>query len=169
MRWDPSGRLLASCSDDATAKVWSPGGAAPVHSLTAHAKEVYTLAWSPTGAGSPNPGLGLMLATASFDGTAKVWSAADGRCLHTLRHAAPAGGKAGDRSVYSVAWSPCARVLATGSVDGLVRLWSVADGKLLATYEAAGGVFDVCWDKAGGRIAVSTNAKVAHVINLRFS
>lgn len=169
VRWDPSGKYLASCSDDATARIWSPKQDAPVHSLTAHCKEVYTLKWSPTGSGSANPALPLLLATASFDGTAKIWDAATGACLHTLQHYSdPDRGKAGDHSVYSVAWAPNAKLLATGSIDGGVRIWSVPDGALLRRYDAAGGVFEVCWDKGGGRLAVSTNAKVAHVLDLRY-
>ncbi len=169
VRWDPSGKLLASCSDDATAKIWQATRDAPLHSLTDHVKEVYTLKWSPTGPASANPNAPLMLATASFDGTAKIWDAASGACLHTLQHYSdPDRGKAGDHSVYSVAWSPSAKLLASGSIDGAVRIWSVADGALLKTYKAAGGVFEVCWDKAGTRLAVSTNAKVAHVLELRY-
>lgn len=169
VRWDPAGKLLASCSDDATAKVWQATRDAPVHSLTAHVKEVYTLKWSPSGPSSPNPGLPLQLATASFDGTAKVWDAASGDCVATLQHYSdPGRGKAGDHSVYSVAWAPSARLLATGSIDGAVRIWSVPDGSLVRTFKAAGGVFEVCWDKAGARLAVSTNAKVAHVLELRY-
>ncbi|KAI8477394.1 MAG: WD40 repeat-like protein [Monoraphidium minutum] len=169
VRWDPAGKLLASCSDDATAKVWQANRDAPVHSLTAHAKEVYTLKWSPTGPQSANPGLPLLLATASFDGTAKIWDAATGACQHTLQHFSdPDRGKAGDHSVYSVAWAPAGRLLATGSIDGGVRIWSVPDGALVRKFDAAGGVFEVCWDKSGGRLAVSTNAKVAHVLDLRY-
>lgn len=163
MRWDPAGKLLASCSDDATAKIWSPASSAPLHSLTAHGKEVYTLKWAPAAAGRQ------MLATASFDGTAKIWDAGSGACLHTLQHYSdPDKGKAGDHSVYSVSWSPDARLLATGSIDGTVRVWSAGSGALLRSVEADGGVFEVCWDKGGGRLAVSTNAKVLHVIDLRY-
>jgi transducin (beta)-like 1 len=169
VRWDPSGRLLASCSDDATAKIWSASRDAALHSLTAHSKEVYTLKWSPTGPGSANPSLPLMLATASFDGTARAWDAATGECAAVLKHYSdPERARAGHHSVYSVAWSPCGRLLATGSIDGAARIWSVPDGALLRTYKAAGGVFEVTWDKTGRRLAVSTNAKVAHVLELRY-
>lgn len=170
VRWDPSGQLLASCSDDATAKIWSPAQAAPVATLAAHEKEVYTLKWAPAGKGSANPSLPSMLATASFDGTARIWDGATGACLHTLR--GPAGGAGGaggdDHGVYAVAWAPSARLLATGSIDGAVRVWSVATGRLLRSYNAGGGVFDVAFDRTGTKLAVSTNAKVVHVLDLKY-
>lgn len=46
----PAGKLLASCSDDHTAKVWSLTSDKPAHDFTLHTKEIYTIKWSPTGA-----------------------------------------------------------------------------------------------------------------------
>ncbi len=63
----PAGNLLASCSDDHTAKIWSLAQSTPLHDLTAHTKEIYTIKWSPTGPGTDNPHLPLMLVSASFD------------------------------------------------------------------------------------------------------
>ena len=62
-----AGKLLASCSDDHTAKIWSLSQSTPLHDLTAHTKEIYTIKWSPTGPGTDNPHLPLMLVSASFD------------------------------------------------------------------------------------------------------
>ena len=63
-----AGKLLASCSDDHTAKIWAVDREpALVHDLTAHTKEIYTIKWSPTGPGTANPGQRLMLVSASFD------------------------------------------------------------------------------------------------------
>ena len=62
-----AGKLLASCSDDHTAKIWSVNQDAAVHDLTAHTKEIYTIKWSPTGPGTANPNQRLMLVSASFD------------------------------------------------------------------------------------------------------
>ena len=79
VKWDPTGSLLASCSDDKTAKIWKPevdkehtgGGrstdysSGPVVDLSGkhgHTKEIYTLKWSPTGVSSlPSPPRALTL------------------------------------------------------------------------------------------------------------
>ena len=47
VKWDPSGTLLASCSDDSTAKVWdvSSGSSTPLHDFTSHKQEIYTVKW----------------------------------------------------------------------------------------------------------------------------
>ena len=47
VKWDPSGTLLASCSDDCTAKVWdvSSGRTEPLHDLKSHRMEIYTVKW----------------------------------------------------------------------------------------------------------------------------
>ncbi len=49
--WDPSSRLLASCSDDKLIKIWNPQQSKSVATLTGHEREIYTVRWRP-GAGS---------------------------------------------------------------------------------------------------------------------
>ncbi len=61
------------------------------------------------------------LATASFDGTAKLWDAATGAVKHTL-----AGHKG---VVMTVAVSPDGKTIATGGIDTTIRLWDAATGK----------------------------------------
>ena len=62
IKWDPQGNLLASCSDDMTLKIWSMKQDSCVHDLQAHSKEIYTIKWSPTGPGTSNPNMNLILA-----------------------------------------------------------------------------------------------------------
>lgn len=47
VKWDPSGNLLASCSDDCTAKVWdvSSERTDPLHDFKSHKQEIYTVKW----------------------------------------------------------------------------------------------------------------------------
>jgi WD40 repeat protein len=59
--------------------------------------------------------------TGSFDGTARLWSAATGEPIgEPLTHAA---------RVRVVAFSPDGNLAATGSFDGAARLWDAATGK----------------------------------------
>ena len=60
---------------------------------------------------SPNRGL---LATASLDGTARVWDARTGRPLRVLPH---------PDAVNNVAFSPDSRSLATLDFAGTIRIW----------------------------------------------
>ena len=59
-RWPIAGTLLASCSDDGSAKIWRVDSAAPVHDFTAHSKEIFTINWSPTGV-APLSGRALLI------------------------------------------------------------------------------------------------------------
>lgn len=37
LRWEPNGKLLASCSDDGTVKVWQATAERPLHTLAGEA------------------------------------------------------------------------------------------------------------------------------------
>jgi WD40 repeat protein len=47
VKWDPSGSLLASCSDDCTAKVWDVNSDRkdPMYDFKSHQQEIYTVKW----------------------------------------------------------------------------------------------------------------------------
>ena len=68
---------------------------------------------------------GKRLATASADGTAKVWDAETGEALMTLSGHGDA--------VNSVAFSPDGKRLATGSDDKTAKIWDAQTGKELMT------------------------------------
>ncbi|XAR61937.1 hypothetical protein NMG60_11016493 [Bertholletia excelsa] len=159
IKWDPTGSLLASCSDDATAKIWSMKQDTYVQDLKEHAKEIYTIRWSPTGPGTNNPNHQLVLASASFDSTIKLWDVEVGSLLYSLKgHREP---------VYSVAFSPNGEYLASGSLDKCLNIWSVKEGKLVRTFAGNGGIFEVCWNKEGDKIAACFANNVVCVLDFR--
>jgi WD40 repeat protein len=149
--FDVAGNLIATAGDDETARVWDARSGAPLLVLRGHASNVYAVAFSPSATG-------IYLATASADGTAKIWNAArdSGKELLTL-----AGHSAG---IAGLAFSPDARFLATAglSPDNTARIWSLGllhsdrvssvaispDGKTLASASLDGAHL---WEAATGQ------------------
>ncbi|KAM0968333.1 hypothetical protein ACFX2J_016602 [Malus domestica] len=159
IKWDPTGTLLASCSDDYTAKIWSTKQDKYLHDLKEHVKEIYTIRWSPTGPGTNNPNQQLVLASASFDSTIKLWDVEQGRLLYSFDgHRDP---------VYSVAFSPDGEYLASGSMDKCMHIWSVKEGKIVKTYTGNGGIFEVCWNKEGDKVAACFANNIVCVMDFR--
>ncbi|MEC4893068.1 MAG: hypothetical protein SAQ54_08680, partial [Oscillatoria sp. PMC 1050.18] len=62
-----------------------------------------------------------LIATASRDGTAKIWSL-DGQELHTL--------KGHEKLVNQVSFSPNGKLIATASRDGTAKIWSLDSEEL---------------------------------------
>ncbi len=90
---------------------------------------------------------GRRIATASADGTAKVWDASTGDELFTL-HASTVDG------VESVAFSPDGKLLATGSDDNIIRIWDASTGKgLLSLKGHLHSVIKVVFSPDGSRLA----------------
>jgi WD40 repeat protein len=112
---------------------------------------------------------GRRIATASIDGTAKVWDAATGRCLLTFTgHAlpklplAPAPPRV---PVTCIAWSPDGRSIATGSLFpnpldlrrsvGVVKVWDPDTGKVSVTFDKQVGHVDCLTFSPDGRHVAS--------------
>lgn len=145
IKWSPNGQFLASCSDDFTAKIWNLDYDKCVNDFKEHKKEIYTIKWSPTGRGTDHPNRPLVLASASFDATIKIWDIEKGKSIHSLtKHKDP---------VYSVAFSPDGKYLASGSFDSHLHIWDVAQGKLVKTFKGTGSIFEVCWNCTGDKVA----------------
>jgi transducin (beta)-like 1 len=130
--------------------------------------------------------------SASFDAMIKLWDADRGVCLYTLtKHRfvillfSPLM-KSGMRPlhshtafvsmcvcvlcrdpVYSVSFSPSGEYLASGSFDRCLHIWSVRDGSLVRTYRGNGGIFEVCWNKDGDKVAACFSNNTVCVIDVR--
>jgi WD40 repeat protein/serine/threonine protein kinase len=85
--------------------------------IPAHDDYVFNVVYSPDG---------KSLATSSQDGTARVFDAATGRLIHTLRGHYP-------DICWRVAYSPDGKRLASGGRDKTVKIWNAATGELLYT------------------------------------
>ena len=109
--------------------------------LSGHTGPVNGVAFSPDA---------MELATASSDGTVKVWSVADRQVVTTLTgHGGP---------VRTVAFSPDGRTIASGSLDGTVRLWDLSGRQLPVTFFGHGGAVRSVAFCPDGRTVVSGGA-----------
>ncbi|MEU5908841.1 WD40 repeat domain-containing protein [Micromonospora sp. NPDC047467] len=114
--------------------------------LAGHTDAVRGVAWSPDGA---------HLATASRDGTARIWHANTGTVVRVLR------GHTG--MVDAVDWSPDATQLATASRDGTVRVWDAATAETVAVLPCGDVARGVTWSPDGSRLAGSSRDRTVQV------
>ncbi|KAF7328816.1 F-box-like/WD repeat-containing protein TBL1Y [Mycena venus] len=162
IKCNPAGTRLASCSDDMTARIWkvddiprlgsmSNGGENNANSISISASEssadqsvvlighkhsVTSIAWC-----SDYPaGTHEIIATASWDGTARLWDSVTGECLHVFQdHKLP---------VYTLKFSPTGRWIASGSSDGWLHVYDVKERKLTWSWFAGfekPGVYEIDW------------------------
>jgi WD40 repeat protein len=109
--------------------------------LRGHTDRVWAVAFSPDG---------TRLATASDDGTAKIWDASSGQELFTLSTEAT-------RGHHGLALSPDGTRLATASGVGTAKVWDVATGKvLLSLHGHTDWVSSVIFSPDGTRLATAS-------------
>lgn len=103
--------------------------------LRGHTDEIYALAFSPDG---------KRLASASKDGTARIFDVVTGKLERTLRGHADA--------VTSVAYSADgARIVTTGT-DATIRIWRVSGGAATVLYGHQGAINSAVFNRRGDRV-----------------
>jgi WD40 repeat protein len=112
--------------------------------LTGHTGLVVALAYSPDG---------RTLASASDDGTARLWDVRDGRLIEKLQ--SPAA------RAYCVAFAPDGRSLAVGYGDehGIVQLWDIATRKRLQHWAAHDRVARSAAFSPDGKLLITAGRK----------
>jgi WD40 repeat protein/tRNA A-37 threonylcarbamoyl transferase component Bud32 len=99
---------------------------------------------------------GQRIATASADGTARVWDLASGRATRTLPgHTGP---------VLSIAVTPDGQRIITGSGDGTAKIWDASSGRAL--HELKGhtdGIRSVAVTSDGRRIITGSGDRTAKI------
>jgi WD40 repeat protein len=150
LAWSPDSSVLA-LSAYQEAQLWDVKNAQRLAVLQGHTSEVDGIAWSPNG---------TLLATASRDGTARLWDARQYSAVHVLQSPVSTA------AMISVAWAPDSQKVATGDGIGNVQIWDVASGKSLAawndppiqgtsTRQLAFAVYGLGWSPDGLYIAAN--------------
>jgi WD40 repeat protein len=123
-----------------------------VFTAAGHFHVLRDVAWSPDG---------LSIATASDDGSARLFDAETGhQRFALLGHLS---------NVIAVAWSPDSTRLVTGSADGTAKLWSLieGDGRELATlsaHDTRKGVRGVAFSPDGAQVMTGDGSSAATII-----
>jgi photosystem II stability/assembly factor-like uncharacterized protein len=173
--------MMASGSADGTVKVWDfseadgygdDAGVKLLNTLKGHTGWIWDVAYSPDR---------TMLASASGDGTVRLWDPESGENLQILRGHTEA--------VWRVAFPPERQFLASASWDSTIRFWDTnsgeelrilhghedwilsmnfsPDGNLLATGSQDGMV--ILWDTDSGELLRTMNEHTAPVRGISFS
>jgi len=138
--WSPDGLLLATGSDDKTARIVEAATGREI-ARVAHDEPVTAVAWSPDG---------TWLATGSgrdTKGEARIIEAATGREIIRVVH---------DGAVRTVASSPDGTRVATGSMDKTARIVEATTGREIARVAHDGWVNALAWSPDGTWLATGS-------------
>lgn len=129
--------------DPTVQDVFTPSSTALV-TYRGHSDFIWAVDWSPNG---------KLVASASKDGTAQIWTAKDG--AHLFSYPAHPAAPAENDWAYSVAWAKDSQRLATGFIRSPVTIWNAGTGTAISTYTSAsaGAANSVAWSPDNKYIA----------------
>ncbi|WEW58067.1 WD domain protein [Emydomyces testavorans] len=120
VQFSPDGSMIASCSADATIRVWNASNGKLIHTFEGHLAGISTLCWSPDG---------TFIASGSDDKSIRLWNVLTGK-----QHPTPFLGH--HNYVYCIACSPKGNMLVSGSYDEAVFLWDVRSAHVMRSLPA---------------------------------
>jgi WD40 repeat protein len=136
--YSANGNRLVTGADDRTVKVWGTGQI-PVQVFT-HPGKLTSVGLSRSGDVALSSGA---------DGTARLWSVADGVELHVLHH---------EDDVSQAVFSPDGLLVATASADRTGRIWRTASGEPLETLgDNPDGLSAIAFSRDGKRLVTAGN------------
>jgi WD40 repeat protein/tetratricopeptide (TPR) repeat protein len=108
---------------------------------------------------------GSRMASASYDGTARIWDTATWKTMQVLNNPDPSSDQGG-RRVLDVAFSPDTELLATASHEGNVHIWNVQSGELTRTLQGhTNGVWSVAFSPDGKTLASGSQDQTIRLWN----
>lgn len=141
----PGGRWLCSGSVDATIRVWDTETWQVARTLNNHLGTVHALAFRPRRGRDDRP----CLASASEDGTLRIWYPDIGRMVRIIRHGVPA---------FALAWEPDGERLFTGAKDGCLRVLGGEDQRIEARHHLSKGwLITLAVHRGGSSVVAGTS------------
>ena len=147
MAVSPDGRWLAVAGVDGEVVALDAESLTERSRFTGHQDEVVSVSISHDGKN---------IASASRDGTVRIWDVKDGRAVHTVRP------DAGDGAPRAVAFSPAGPLLAC-AMGGKVMLLSGPDWRRERDFMGGDpdlGIYSICFSPDGKKLAIGNHARV---------